>query len=74
MICFDNYGEYLKQLDSGDYNMEEFNLLETTNENNKFDLTAEELSLQKFNHLETGYLFSEEYKVLLNRFLFVAYT
>lgn len=45
MICFDNYGEYLKQLDSGDYNMEEFNLLETTNENNKFDLTAEELSL-----------------------------
>jgi len=32
MICFDNYGEYLKQMaDSGDYNNEEFNLLETTN-------------------------------------------
>jgi hypothetical protein len=73
MICFDNYGEYLKQMaDPSDSNNDEVNLLETTNEG-KVDIT-EDFSLEKVNHLETGYVLAEEYKGLLNRFLFVAYT
>jgi hypothetical protein len=45
MICFDNYGEYLKQMaDSGEANNEEFNPLETTNEG-KYDLTTDDLTL-----------------------------
>jgi hypothetical protein len=39
----------------------------------KIDIT-EDLSYENQNRLETGFIFSEEYKCLLNRFLFVAYT
>lgn len=50
MICFDNYGEYLKQMaDPSDSNNDEVNLLETTNEG-KVDIT-EDFSLEKVNHL-----------------------
>ncbi len=39
----------------------------------KVDIT-EDYSYENQNRLETGYMLSEEYRCLLNRFLFVAYT
>jgi len=73
MIKFDNDEKYFRQVaDPCETNAEEMNLLETTNEN-KFDVT-EDLGLEKFNHLETGYVLAREYLLLLNRFLFVAYS
>lgn len=70
MICNQGEGDYLrKTADLTENALDDANLLEAT----KIDIT-EDLSYENQNRLETGYMFSEEYRALLNRFLFVAYT
>jgi predicted nuclease with TOPRIM domain len=70
MICNQGEGDYLrKTADLVETNLDDVNLLDIT----KIDLT-EDLSYENQSRMETGFVFSEEYKALLNRFLFVAYT
>lgn len=70
MICNQGEGDYLrKTADLAEATAEDMNLLDAT----KIDIT-EDLSYENQNRFETGFVFSEEYKSLLNRFLFVAYT
>ena len=69
MSYIDNDSTFKKVLNQSD--LEDINEMELTNEEKLNEVL--ELSLENVNSLETGVILSEEYRMLINRFFFVAY-